>query len=77
MYKIPADVGRSEEGETSGSLDSVEYQTVCPLGPEEKGRWYLVGTEETVEVEWVGTDMDGVEVAGTIGSTVGPLAGGG
>ena len=67
IYKIPADVGRSEGGEGSGSLNSVEYQTVYPLGPEEKGRWHLIGTEEALEVE----------VAGTIGSTVSPFAGGG
>jgi len=66
IYKIPADVGRSEGGEGSGSLDSVKYQTVYPLGPEEKGRWHLIGTE-VVEAE----------VAGTIGSTVSPFAAGG
>ena len=68
IYKIPADFGRSEGGDGSGSLDSVEYQIVYPLGPEEKGRWCLVGTEEVTDMVGTGRTADSVE---------GPPGGGG
>ena len=64
-----------------------------PGDPDENGRCCLNGVrlgevdvegpgadvedEAAVEIEGTGGDVDGVEVVGTIGSTIGPLAGGG
>ena len=47
-----------------------------PLGPEEKGRWHLVGTKEAAGVEGTGADVDRVVVVGATSPMVGPLAGG-